>query len=183
MLGNKILMLRKKQGLSQEQLGEKVNVTRQTISNWELNETTPNPDQLKLLSKALNVSIDELLDNEIKSVLEEKVSNTEKLAGIIIKILKFIGIAFIIFFVINIIALIFFTAMRKLPNVESSAITVCTIDDKKYLIEFGTDNYFKCDECSDKMKNDLIKVANFNNIDESFSNIEKYFKDNNGNCE
>ena len=47
MLGENILKLRKRQGLSQEQLGELVNVTRQTISNWELNETTPNPGQLK----------------------------------------------------------------------------------------------------------------------------------------
>ncbi len=62
-LGNKILKLRKQKGLSQEQLGEKVNVTRQTISNWELGETLPNPEQLKLLSKELHISIDELLDN------------------------------------------------------------------------------------------------------------------------
>ena len=60
-LGEKILELRKKNGFSQEQLGEKINVTRQTISNWELGETSPNPEQLKLLSKVLNVSIDELL--------------------------------------------------------------------------------------------------------------------------
>ncbi len=44
MLGERILKLRKKQGLSQEQLGEQVNVTRQTISNWELNGTAPNPE-------------------------------------------------------------------------------------------------------------------------------------------
>ena len=50
-LGDKILQLRKKNGLSQEQLGEVVDVTRQTISNWELGETSPNPEQLKLLSK------------------------------------------------------------------------------------------------------------------------------------
>ena len=43
-LGQNILDLRKKNGLSQEQLGEKVDVTRQTISNWELEETSPNPD-------------------------------------------------------------------------------------------------------------------------------------------
>lgn len=55
-LGNKILELRKKNGLSQEQLGEKVGVTRQTISNWELEETTPNPEQLKHLSSVLNIS-------------------------------------------------------------------------------------------------------------------------------
>ena len=60
-LGDKILELRKKHGLSQEELGEKIDVTRQTISNWELGETSPNPDQLKLLSKELNISIDELL--------------------------------------------------------------------------------------------------------------------------
>ena len=97
MLGEKILKLRKKQGLSQEQLGEQVHVTRQTISNWELNETAPNPEQLKLLSKALNVSIDELLDNERKEVLMNKVSNTERLAGIIIKLLKVFGVIFIIY--------------------------------------------------------------------------------------
>ena len=44
-LGEKILELRKRNNLSQEQLGEKINVTRQTISNWELNETAPNPEQ------------------------------------------------------------------------------------------------------------------------------------------
>ncbi len=182
-LGENILKLRKQQGLSQEQLGEKVDVTRQTISNWELGETAPNPEQLKLLSKALHVSIDELLDNEIKSILEEKVSNTEKLAGIIIKILKFIGLGFVIFLVIDIIALIFFSTTGKLTDVESSVTTICSINDRKYQIEFGTNNYFKCDNCSDKMKKELIEVTDFDNIDKSLSNIANYFKNNNGTCE
>lgn len=60
-LGDKILELRKKSSLSQEQLGEKINVTRQTISNWELNETNPNPEQLILLASIFNISVDELL--------------------------------------------------------------------------------------------------------------------------
>lgn len=68
----------KKCGFSQEQLGEQINVIRQTISNWELGETSPNSEQLKLISKELNVSIDELLDNNIQSILVEKVSDTEK---------------------------------------------------------------------------------------------------------
>ena len=93
-LGKKILELRKKSGLSQEQLGDMVNVTRQTISNWELGETAPNPEQLKLLSKALNISIDELLDNDIQNVVVEKVSNTEKLY---LKILIFLKLSQIIF--------------------------------------------------------------------------------------
>lgn len=183
LLGSKILELRRKQGLSQEQLGEKVNVTRQTISNWELGETAPNPEQLKLLSKALNISIDELLDNDVKNVLVERVNNTERLAGIIIKILKFIGIAFIVFLVIDIISLILFASTGKLTNIESSAMTVCKIDNQKYQIEFGTNNYFKCDNCSKEMEKELKKLVDFNNISKSMSNIEEYFISKNGYCE
>ena len=182
-LGEKIFELRKKYGLSQEQLAEKVNVTRQTISNWELGETSPNPEQLKLLSKELNVSIDELLDNDINNVLIERVSNTEKLAGIIIKILKFLGVAFIVFLIIDIIAFVLFASTGSLTSVESSAVTICKIEDNQYEIEFGTDKYFRCENCSDKMNKEIQKIVNFNNISESIKNIENYFKTNNGTCE
>jgi len=111
-LGESILTLRKKNGFSQEQLGEKINVTRQTISNWELNETAPNPEQLKLLSKALKVSIDELVDNDISSILVEKVSNTEKIAEMGIKTVKFIGMAFLVLLIIDIISFIIFMFIK-----------------------------------------------------------------------
>ena len=65
MLGENIQKLRKQANMSQEQLAEKIDVTRQTISNWELGETAPNPEQLKKLSKELNISIDKLLDNVV----------------------------------------------------------------------------------------------------------------------
>ncbi|MBR4262292.1 MAG: helix-turn-helix transcriptional regulator [Bacilli bacterium] len=103
-LGQNILEYRKKNGLSQEQLGDKVNVTRQTISNWELEETAPNPEQLKLLSKALNVSVDELIDNDLQNVVLSKIKVTEKQTKSIKKILKGFLIGFIIFLVIDIIA-------------------------------------------------------------------------------
>ena len=111
-LGEKILELRKKNGLSQEQLGEMVDVTRQTISNWELGETTPNTEQLKLLSKTLKVSIDELLDNDIKDIVVEKLSNTEKLAGMAIKAVKLLGIAFLALLSIDIISFIIFLIVK-----------------------------------------------------------------------
>ena len=95
-LGQNILNSRKKNGLSQEQLGEKVNVTRQTISNWELEETAPNPEQLKLLSKTLNISVDELIDNKIKNdLLKTKITEKEKKQ--IKKITKYLIIGFLIF--------------------------------------------------------------------------------------
>ncbi len=53
--------LRKKKGLSQEALAEKVFVTRQAVSRWETGETVPNTETLKLLSKELDVSINTLL--------------------------------------------------------------------------------------------------------------------------
>ena len=56
-----ILELRTKRGLSQEELAEKVFVTRQAVSRWENGETTPNTETLTLLSKLFDVSINTLL--------------------------------------------------------------------------------------------------------------------------
>lgn len=153
MLGENIYNLRKQNKLSQEQLAEMINVTRQTISNWELGETSPNPEQLKLLSSVLNVSVDELLNNDIKNVLVERVSNTEKLAGIIIKILKFIGIGFIVMLVIDIVAFVVFMFVKKdmsISNGEEITIT-CNKDKNDYLISVGSDGYFNCSNCSATM--------------------------------
>lgn len=77
-LGKNINALRKEKGFSQEKLAEKVNVTRQTISNWELGETSPNPEQLILLSTALDKSIDELVGNDVTYHLKEKYSDNTK---------------------------------------------------------------------------------------------------------
>ena len=105
-LGQNILDLRKKNGLSQEQLGDKVDVTRQTISNWELEVTTPNPEQLKSLSKVLGVSVDELLDNDLQDIVLSKVKMTEKQTKSIKKILKGLLIGFIILVIIDFISLV-----------------------------------------------------------------------------
>jgi len=56
-----ILRLRTENRLSQDELAEKVFVTRQAVSRWENGETTPNTETLKLLSKFFNVSINTLL--------------------------------------------------------------------------------------------------------------------------
>ena len=58
---NVILELRTKKGLSQDELADKVMVTRQAVSRWENGETVPNTETLKLLSKEFNVTINTLL--------------------------------------------------------------------------------------------------------------------------
>lgn len=185
-LGANILRLRKSIGLSQEVLAERIGVTRQTISNWELGETSPNPEQLKLLSKTLNVSIDELLDNDVKEILVEKVSNTEKLAGIIIKILKIIGIIFIVLLVIDFITLILFNVIKTNHNVynEKTSVTLeCTLDgiDYDYVIEYdGNDNIL--DYSGSEFIDNVIKDKEFEFGTSMVNYIEKYFKNNGGSC-
>ena len=63
-LNKNLYNLRKAKGFSQEYMAEQINVSRQTISNWELGETSPNPEQLLLLSKTLETSVDNLLGNK-----------------------------------------------------------------------------------------------------------------------
>lgn len=120
-LGQNILKMRKKSGLSQEELGDKVGVTRQTISNWELDETTPNPDQLKGLSKALNTSVDDLIENDLQNVVLSKVKLTEKQTRTIKKIGKGILIGFITLLVIDIIAFVICFTKKIGPFKESKS--------------------------------------------------------------
>lgn len=58
-----LIRRRKQLGLSQERLGYRVGVTRQTVSKWELGETTPEMDKLIQLSRLFGCSIDELVEN------------------------------------------------------------------------------------------------------------------------
>ena len=111
-LGNKIGYLRKKKNLSQEELAEMIGVTRQTISKWELGDTTPDINQAKMLAKIFDVSLDELTNNDINNILVQKISNTERLAGITIGILKVMGIFLVVIFVIVIIAIALFIIFR-----------------------------------------------------------------------
>lgn len=182
-LGENILELRKKKGLSQEQLGEKVNVTRQTISNWELNETSPNPEQLKLLSSVLEVSIDDLLDNDIKSIMESKISNTEKLAGLILKILKVMGVLILAFLIFIIFSLIIFNS-NKSSNVvaekENRMVDLeCRLNnnDYNYSVEFDKDDNIINVVGSDFI-NSIIDNKKFNKRKALVQYVDTYFKDN-----
>ena len=77
--------LRTKSGMSQDDLAEKVFVTRQAVSRWENGETTPNTETLKLLSKLFQVSINTLLGSPQQLVcqccglpLEDSMMSREK---------------------------------------------------------------------------------------------------------
>lgn len=70
----KLIELRKTKGWSQENLGYELNVTRQTVSKWELGQTTPEMEKLIEISNLFNVSIDELVGKEASSNSKAKVT-------------------------------------------------------------------------------------------------------------
>lgn len=121
-LGNNIFNLRKKAKLSQEQLAEKLNVTRQTISNWELGQTVPDIVQAKEIAKAFNITLDELVDNDVKDILTEKINNTEKLANETMKILKYFMILIICFIGIGIISMNVYLFNLKRYSIDTNNV-------------------------------------------------------------
>ena len=83
----KLVKLRKENLLSQEELAEKLGVTRQTISKWELEQTTPDMDKLSQMAKLFNVSVDELLNEADEPTKTNKASdknNNKKNTAIVI---------------------------------------------------------------------------------------------------
>lgn len=85
-LGNSLFNARKKSGLSQEEVAEKLGVSRQTISKWETDETLPDIRQSKKLSVLYHLSLDELIDFDvdlmeiervIENISEEKQKNID----------------------------------------------------------------------------------------------------------
>lgn len=62
--GNKIIELRKENGLSQEELADKIGVSRQAISKWEIGMAIPRSSKVKKICEVFRISADELFDNE-----------------------------------------------------------------------------------------------------------------------
>ena len=78
-LGNSLYDSRKKKGLSQEEVAEKLGVSRQTISKWETEETVPDIYQAKKLAKIYGLSLDELIDVDLdQKEIEEVIKNTDE---------------------------------------------------------------------------------------------------------
>ena len=63
--GNRLYELRKQKGLSQEELASCLDVTRQTVSKWELGDSTPDMDKLVLLGELFEISLDELVLDKV----------------------------------------------------------------------------------------------------------------------
>ena len=184
-IGKKIMELRKKSGLSQEELAEKIGVARQTISKWELGETSPDLKESKELSKVFNVSLDELTDNDIKDVLVEKTSNTEKLAGLILKFIK-VMVIFIIVLPILLVGLrIIFKNIHEIRSGRLMNISIeCTLNDETYSYGF---NYYETTGEIKEAGGDgyLINITDADRYSDAYQALDKidaYVKNSGGTC-
>lgn len=74
---NRFYTLRKQSGLSQEELANRLNVTRQTVSKWEVGDSTPDMEKLIAISDLFNVSLDELVKGEVVPQNEVKDSTLD----------------------------------------------------------------------------------------------------------
>lgn len=130
--GDRLLKLRKKKNISQETLADKIGVTRQTVSNWEMNITVPNIVDLKNIANVLEINYNDLLD-EIE--IKKEVNNTDTInndARIVIKIFKVIGIIFILGIIVILILLVTSKIKYDKSNVIGGDSIRCVYDESSY---------------------------------------------------
>ena len=125
----KLLEIRKKQGLSQEELGMELQVSRQTISKWESGQSYPDFQRLDMLSDYFNMTLDELVKGIDVQDVREKNMTDEKVASIymgvesgkatlkkILTIISYVVIALIALFVVTFLVHLAFPDIEWLWN-------------------------------------------------------------------
>lgn len=187
MLGEKIISERKKCKLSQEDLAEKLDITRQTISNWELNETSPDLKQASKLCDIFNISLDELTGKE--SAILTKLDKTESNSKLIIKLVKTVGITLgtLIFILLCIVSIyIYSTNYYTAEPTATGEGKICYYNGKisdYTVMKNNSDGSLSYDVGDINIINDLdlykIKTGDPKEILEK---IVKYIKDNGGTC-
>lgn len=187
MLGEKIISERKKCKLSQEDLAEKLGITRQTISNWELNETSPDLKQASKLCDIFNLSLDELTGKE--NAILTKLDKTESNSKLIIKLVKTVGITLgtLIFILLCIVSIyIYSTNYYTAEPTATGEGRFCYYNGK-------ISNYTVMKNNSDgSLSYDVGDINIINDLDlynikkgepkEVLEKIVKYIKDNGGTC-
>lgn len=166
--------LRKQKGWSQDDLADKLNLTRQAVSKWETGSSKPDIDNVKNISQLFSVRIDDLLNNE---VVEDKAvslnfEKKEKRENII-KTIKFAIIALVIVYLITVIykfasLLIIVNGVQKYANLNNYHYVITTYDEnglkekEECWFKDGVSKTVNTVYLSDK-NSEFITCINFNN--------------------
>lgn len=206
MLSENIKALRKQKGYSQEQLAEKLNVVRQTVSKWEKGYSVPDADLLEEMANIFEVEVSELLGKE--PVVETEISALSEVANQLTifneylarkaRTRKKIAKAFVWLFValgaVSLVAAIVIGAMRVthcITLVETNVKLECTLDSDvyEYSISYSDDHFMQGGDgypeelrrAIDEIRNE--KFESFSGEAEAIiSEIREYFTENGGTC-
>ncbi len=191
MIGDKILELRKKNDLSQEKLAEKINVTRQTISNWELGETSPDLKQASELAKVFNVTLDELVGTNREDILYDKVNSVEGKSNLILKKLSRLSwislLYFALFLIIVLVLWNLFCSVYYGNTVSATSAGVeahCMIDNKyyKYSVMKNIADGTLVLTTTDNELLDNFNMSDYDDFNVAIKDIEKYVLAKGGKC-
>lgn len=125
-VADRIQSLRKSKGISQEQLADDLGVSRQAVSKWESEQSTPDMDKIVLMSDYFEVTTDYILKGiepvpvqldrtTVGDVLDKKVLTKENGARIK-KIIRYVIIGILIFLGIDLISLVIYFLINGFPN-------------------------------------------------------------------
>ena len=154
-IGEKLYELRKGKNLSQEEVADKLNVTRQTISKWETNQSTPDFDKIKPLCELYGITADELLTGE-KKEKEQKPLNKQD-----IKKERANGIAAgVLFYFIALVWIMISIPVLFMNPVLAAAIFILLCGIATYKIIYTCMVYKKEKTKEEKEKNPIIKRIN-----------------------
>lgn len=162
-------------------------MTRQTISNWELNETAPDLKQAQKLSEIFNISLDELAGNE--DAILKKLNITENNSNIIIKLIKVLGITLgtLIFVLMAIVCIyIYTTNYYGTEPISAGEGRVCYFNGVigDYIVMKNNIDGTVSFDLKDKSIIDKLKLNEIKSREpkEILEKIVTYIKDNGGTC-
>lgn len=118
-LGEKLLKLRKKKGLSQEEVADILHVTRQTISKWETDQSMPDFDKVVPICNLYEISTEELFYDEVstpREVEEVRIENTTTYQDYNRKKALFTTVA-VMLYILSVVVIIFFSTVLRSPIV------------------------------------------------------------------
>ena len=130
----KIIKLRKEQGLSQEEFGMKINVSRQTISKWEAEQALPDYESLKQISEVFGVSVDCLLDDNTDNLKQTtkksrgiKTLNFKKVLALSLIVIATLTVAYLVYSTYKFILLLgHHNRVQAIPDYESYSEKIVT---------------------------------------------------------
>ena len=146
-IGERLLKLRKEKNISQEELANQLNVSRQTISKWETDQTMPDFDKIIPLCEYFNITSDELLSGKKDIIESKKEDNKGKFAR---NLAISVGL-----YIFSIVLIIFFAELEK--EILGVCLFFITIAIATGIIIYSSIVYKTKEEKKVKKENKVIK--------------------------